>query len=132
MKRKSPPRLTHSSPSRVPSQFHTRASITELSLPGNTQASTNKDKYDDLVLACFSQMKSLFWYNIIHFDTNDVSDMSSVMGQRWEYLVHLLINAEYLNLKNLISKLGKSSGIIYAYPNRVIFAFKILLITLKI
>ena len=96
MKRKSPPRLTRSSPSRVPSRFHTRASITELALPGNTQASSNKDKYDDLVLARFSQMKSLFWYNIIPFDTNDVSDISSAMGQQWEYLVHLLINAEYL------------------------------------
>ena len=96
MKQKSPPRLTRSSPSRAPSLFHTRASITELVLPGNTQVSSKKEKYDDLVLAWFSQMKSLFWYNIIPFDTNDVSDMSSAMGQRWEYLVHLLINAEYL------------------------------------
>ena len=44
-------------------------------------------------------MKSSFWYNIIPFDTNDVSDMSSAMGQRWEYLVHVLINAGYLRLK---------------------------------
>ena len=99
MKRKSPPRLTRSSPCRMHSRFHTRASITELALPLHTTLSSNKQIFDDLVLACFSQMKTSFWYNIIPLDTNDVSDMSSAMGQRWEYLVHLLINAGYLYLK---------------------------------
>ena len=132
MKRKSPPRLTRSSPSRMHLRLHTRASINELALPLHTTLSSNKQIFDDLVLACFSQMKTSFWYNIIPLDTNDVSDMSSAMGQRWEYLVHLLINAGYLYFKKKLSKYVKMNGITYAYPNRVVIRLILLLINQEI
>ena len=50
-------------------------------------------------MALFSRMRLSIWYNIIPFDPNDVYDMSTSMGQRWDHVLTLIFNADYLLFK---------------------------------
>ena len=80
-------------------QRHTKNSIAELALPLSNRAPTDDHNYESFIMALLSRMKSSIWYNIIPFGPNDVSDMSTSMGQRWELVLPLLFNANYVLLK---------------------------------
>ena len=96
MEKKTPPRLTRSSPSCAHLKRYSKGSIAELPLPLSTGAPTDSNKFEHFVLALFSRMKGSIWYHIIPNEPNDVLDMSTSMGQRWDLVLPLLSNAGYL------------------------------------
>ena len=100
MEEQTPPRSMRSSPPSAHLQRHTQRSIMELSLPLSTRAPTDEKNYDLFITALFSRMRSSIWYNIILFDPNDVSDMSTSMGQWWDHVLTLFFSAGYLLFKN--------------------------------
>jgi len=99
MEEQTPPRLMRSSPPSAHLQRHTQRSITELALPLSTRAPTDEKNYELFITALFSRMRSSIWYNIIPFEPNDVSDMSTSMGQRWDRVLTLFFSAGYLLFK---------------------------------
>jgi len=99
MEKKTPPRLTRSSSPVAHLQRHNKNSIAGLALPLNSRAPSDAQNYEVFIMALFSRMKSSIWHNIIPFDPNDVSDMSTSMGQRWELVLPLLFNANYVLFK---------------------------------
>lgn len=91
MEEKSPPHSMWSSPPRDHLQMYTKDSIAELALFLSTNAPIDANNYHHFVLALFSQMTKSVWYNIIPFDQNDTSGMSTSMGQRWELVIPLFL-----------------------------------------
>lgn len=70
------------------------------------QASTDLKQFEELVLVCFLHMASSVWYNILQFDPNDTSGMSTSIVQRWGFILPCLIYADCLLLKS-VTKLSK-------------------------
>ena len=99
MEKKTPPRSMRSSPPVAYLQRHTQRSIAELALPLSDRAPTDDKNYQLFIMALFSRIRSSIWYNIIPFDPNDVYDMSTSMGQRWDHVLTLLFKADYLIFK---------------------------------
>ena len=99
MEEQTPPRSMRSLPPSAHLQRHTQRSIMELALPLSTRAPTDEQNYVHFITALLSRMRSSIWYNIIPFDPNDVSDMSTSMGQRWDHVLTLFFSAGYLLFK---------------------------------